>query len=238
MAGSDPRHPDDAGGSARRKAQRLREEYEALRAARSPLGRIFTALFPSAKEKRLFQEERNWLTGAEGEQNLASALAKRCPCIPILHDRRPPMSRANIDHIAIAPSGVFVIDCKRYRGKIEVTTPLFGKAKLKINGRDRTKLIDGLDKQVTHVTAALADIAEEVPVHGCLCFVPPEGFLADVGLPVFRTLKINGYPLYYAKRLANRLNQVGPITPDRAQTLEAEIDRRLPPATGREDRAA
>jgi hypothetical protein len=223
-------HLGHPGGSASLKATRLREEYEALRAARSRLGRMFTASFPSAKEKRLRQEERNWLTGAEGEQNLASALAQRCPHVPVLHDRRTRMSRANIDHIAVAPSGVYVIDCKRYKGKIEVAAPLFGKPKLKIDGRDRTKLVDGLEKQVAHVKDALADIREDVPVHGCLCFVVPEGFLADIGLPVLRTLKINGYPLYYPKRLAKRLNRSGPITVDQAQRLQAELGRRLPHA--------
>jgi hypothetical protein len=231
-------HLGDPGGSAHLKAQRLREEYDALRASRSRLGRAFTALFPSAKEKRLRQEERNWLTGAEGEQALASSLARRCPGVPMLHDRRAPMSRANIDHIAVAPSGVYVIDCKRYKGKIEVAKPLFGKPRLKIAGRDRTKLIDGLDKQVAHVRAALADVAEDVPVHGCLCFVAPEGFLADSGLPVVRTLKINGYPLYYPKRLARRLNQRGPLTAERAKKLQAELDRRLAPAIRRDDQAA
>ena len=125
----------------------------------------------------------------------------------------------------------------RLKGEIEVATPLFGKPKLKIDGRDRTKLIDGLDKQVAHLKVALADIAEPVPVHGCLCFVAPEGFLADVGLPVLRTLKINGYPLYYTKRLAKRLTQDGPITADQAQKLRAELDRRLPPAIRRDDQA-
>jgi hypothetical protein len=62
--------------------------------------------------------------------------------LPIQTARWP----ANIDHIAVAPSGVYVIDCKRYKGKMEVAEPLFGEAKLKINGRDRTKLIDGLQK--------------------------------------------------------------------------------------------
>ncbi len=151
----------------------------------------------------------------------------------MLHDRAVPRSRANIDHIAIAPSGVYVIDCKRYKGKIEVATPLFGKPKLKINGRDRTKLIDGLDKQVARVKATLTEAREDVPVHGCLCFVAPEGFVADVGLPVLRTLKFNGYALYYAKRLAKRLNQEGPITADQAHRLQAELARRLPAAPGK-----
>ncbi len=55
-----------------------------------------------------------------------------------------PGSRANIDHLAVAPSGVYVIDAKRYKGKIEVRRPLFGKSKLLIASRDKTKLLDGL----------------------------------------------------------------------------------------------
>src|SRR5208282_3070952 len=105
---------------------------------------------PSPETRRRQVEERDWRVGAEGEQNLATFLARRCPQVPMLHDRAAPLSRANIDHIAIAQSGVYVIDCKRYKGKIEVTTPLLGSQKLKINGRDRTRLVAGLERQVAH----------------------------------------------------------------------------------------
>jgi hypothetical protein len=88
-------------------------------------------------------------------QILAELLAKRCPDIQVLHDRRMPHSKANIDHVAICGSGVYVIDTKRYRGKIEVRQPLFGAAKLKIAGRDQTKLVDGLARQVAVVEATL-----------------------------------------------------------------------------------
>jgi hypothetical protein len=37
-----------------------------------------------------------------------------------LHDRRMPCSQANIDHIVLVPSGVWVIDSKRVRGRIRV----------------------------------------------------------------------------------------------------------------------
>jgi hypothetical protein len=221
-----------AGSSASRKADRLREARERRSSERSALGRAWASAFPSAEDRRRLDEEGHWRTGAEGEQSLAALLAKRCPHVPMLHDRAVPHGKANIDHIAVAPTGVYVIDCKRYKGKIEVTTPLFGKQKLKINGRDRTKLIDGLAKQVEHVKAALADAEPDVPVQGCLCFVAPEGFLADVGLPVIRTLKINGYPLYYAKRLAKRLNHPGPITGAHADALQVALGERLPPARG------
>ena len=37
----------------------------------------------------------------------------------VLHDRAVPGGRANIDHIAVVPSGVWVIDTKHYRGRLE-----------------------------------------------------------------------------------------------------------------------
>jgi hypothetical protein len=69
-----------------------------------------------------------------------------------------------------------------------------------------------------------------VPVRGCLCFVTPEGLLADAGLPLLRTLKINGYQLHYPRRLARRLKRPGPLTQERALVIRAELARRLPAA--------
>jgi len=134
-----------------------------------------------------------------------------------------PNSRANIDHIVVVASGVYVIDAKRYHGKIKVANPLFAAPKLKIGGRDRTKLVDGLGKQVAVVHAVLNTVAPDVPVRGCLCFLVPEGVLADSRLPLLRTLKIKGYPLYYPRRLAKRLNQDGPLTPDQARMIHAHL---------------
>jgi nuclease-like protein len=221
----------DAGRSARREYERRRERRQQSARSKSGPARLFAALFgPSAKEKRQLADEKRWATGAQGEAILAEFLAKRCPDVSLLHDRRIPRSRANIDHIAVGASGVYVIDAKRYRGKIEVRQPLFGAPKLKIAGRDQTKLIDGLAKQVAVVRAALEDAAPGVPVHGCLCFVAPEGFLADSGLPVLRTLKIKGYPLYYPRRLAKRLNRSGPLTPEQTRQIHAALAERLTPA--------
>ena len=223
-------HIGVAGSSARYQAERLRLDREQNTPRRSALGRAWGALFPSPQLRRRQAQERAWRVGAEGEQNLASFLAGRCPGVFMLHDRAAPMSRANIDHIAIAPSGVYVVDCKRYRGKIEVTRPLFGPQKLKIKGRDRTGLIAGLERQVAHVKAALADVDDEIPIHGCLCFVAPEGRFSELGLPIIRTPRINGYPLYYARRLSRRLNRSGPIGEEQAAVLQAELAERLPPA--------
>lgn len=38
----------------------------------------------------------------------------------MLHDRRVPDTRGNIDHIIVAPAGVFVVDAKNHKGKIGI----------------------------------------------------------------------------------------------------------------------
>jgi hypothetical protein len=148
----------------------------------------------------------------------------------LLHDRRRPGSRANIDHIAIAPSGVYVIDAKRYRGKIKVERPLFGAAKLRINGRDRTQLVHGLEKQVEAVSRVTSEITSDIPVHGCFCFVAPEGMLSESGLPLLRTLSINGYRLYFPLRLGKVLRRPGPLSPTRIESLHSLFAKAFPPA--------
>ena len=217
-----------AGRSAHREADRRKERLQQERASRSFLANAL--LGPSDVQKRLAAEQKHWATGARGEEILAEVLATRCPAASLLHDRRIPGSRANIDHIAVTGTGVYVIDAKRYRGKIEVRSPIFGKPKLVIAGRDRTKLLTGLEKQVNVVTEVLAEVAPDIPVQGCLCFVAPEGLLADVGLPIMRTLKINGFPLYYLRRLAKQLNRPGAVTRDEAATICLALAQRLLPA--------
>jgi len=228
MEGRHEGSSDIAGRSANREANRRRERLLQQRKARSRLARV--VLGPSAQEKRLAEEEKHWATGARGEELLATMLAKRCPEAVFLHDRRIPRSRANLDHIAITHSGIYVIDAKRYRGKIEVRSRLFGESKLVIAGRDRTKLVAGLERQVNVVRQELASFTPELPVHGCLCFVAPEGLLADIGLPIVRTLKISGFPLLYPRRLARYLNRSGPLTSEQMQRICALLAERLPPA--------
>jgi hypothetical protein len=71
----------------------------------------------------------------------------------VLHDRAIPRhdgrrSRANIDHIAVAASGVWVIDAKTHQGALEIGGRAACSAhrveRLFINGRDQTKLVEGL----------------------------------------------------------------------------------------------
>jgi len=219
------RRETGAGESARREAQRLRDARAERAAGRTRAWRVIDAFSERERSSRL--HERNWETGVGGEEEVAQLIAGRCPAVPVLHDRRLPGSGANIDHIAIAPSGVYVIDTKCYRGKVEVINPLLGKPRLIIAGRNHTRLVDALAKQVRAVRGVLAD---DVPVYGCFCFVNPPGRLARSALPTLWTLRIADFRLYAPRRLARQLNQPGPLTRSDAAAIVRALEDAFVPA--------
>jgi hypothetical protein len=184
----------------------------------------------SARRESERRHRDSWATGAEGEEQLGTHLAMHCPAAIVLHDRRIPGSRANIDHIAVAPSGVHVIDAKRYKGKIEVRKPFFGEARLVIAGHNRTKLVAGLERQLEAVRAALHPTVPEMPVHGCFCFLNPAGQSGGSGIPLLRTLRIDGYELLYPRRLSKRLNAPGALSPESRWEVAALLAAALPAA--------
>lgn len=156
-----------AGSSARREHERRKaRDDERLRQKWGKLGGIAVAL---SEEK---QSTKAWATGAVGEERLGARLDSLVSeSIAVLHDRRIPGSKANIDHIAVTAAGIWVIDAKRYKGRPElkieggvlrarVETVLVGR-------RDCTKLVDGVLKQKDLVREVMGDL----PVAGALCFV-------------------------------------------------------------------
>ena len=63
------------------------------------------------------QSTKAWPTGAEGEERLGRRLDELVsPTVQVLHDRRIPGTRANLDHLVITPLGVTIIDTKRLEG--------------------------------------------------------------------------------------------------------------------------
>ena len=108
-------------------------------------------------------------------EKLAEALAG-IEGLQVLHDRRVPGTRGNIDHIVIAPAGVFVVDAKAYEGLIEIRNygPFWRPdPRLTVGRRDKSKLAVDMAWQVDAVKAALdaAGIDPPPPVTPVLCFV-------------------------------------------------------------------
>jgi hypothetical protein len=62
-----------------------------------------------------------WRRGAAGERRTARLLDPlERHGWAVLHDLAVPGSRANIDHLVVGPVGVFVIDSKHYRGRLQL----------------------------------------------------------------------------------------------------------------------
>ncbi|MFJ4044157.1 nuclease-related domain-containing protein [Microbacterium sp. NPDC089987] len=158
-----------AGASARREYERRRDSREQrIRSNHPKLGGLILALSDEPASTR------SWERGAIGEEKLAARLERLPAPARSLHDRRIPRTRANIDHIVVADSGVWVIDAKRYKDKRPALHVEGGILRprvetLRIGGRDGSKLVAGVHKQIALMTDALGDPG--IPVLGALCFL-------------------------------------------------------------------
>jgi hypothetical protein len=103
-----------AGASAVHSYERLRIRRE--QRARDRFGRLSGVYLALTDDP---QSTVAWAQGGRGEQLLGGYLEKIHDerVVVVLHDRRIPGTRANIDHIAITRSGaVWAIDAKNYAG--------------------------------------------------------------------------------------------------------------------------
>jgi hypothetical protein len=172
------------------------------------------------------QSTQAWAKGSEGERQLAEGLTRRIgDRTVLLHDRRIPRSRANIDHLAIAPSGVWVIDAKMYRGPLQRRDKGgWGRIdyRVYINGRDQSRLVNGPIRQAEVVRSVLGD--DVVPIHMALCFVNAEW---DFFLKPFQ---IKGVWVTYSKKLCEKISEPGPLSGNEVLSVANRIAQALPPA--------
>jgi hypothetical protein len=93
----------------------------------------------------------------------------------VLDDRRVPGTKVAVTHIVIAPSGVWVVEAKDLEGRVErrdVGGWFRVDERLFVAGKDRSQLVDGLDRHVMATESLLAQAGlASVPVHAALCFV-------------------------------------------------------------------
>lgn len=214
-----------AGSSARREYERRSAKREArIREAHPRLGGLILALTDEP------QSTTAWASGARGEELLGARLADLTPKgVRLLHDRRIPGTRANIDHIAVGPTGVYVIDAKRYKGRpsLRVEGGLLRPRveKLLVGSRDCTRLVDGVHKQVGLVRSALdAATLTDVPVHGALCFVE-----ADWPL-IGGSFVIADVAVVWPKKLAERLVAPGAMRKADVETVHRALAHSFPAA--------
>lgn len=228
MADHEDRLADDIdvgipGGSAWDRYERLRRRDDVRRRGR--FGRLAPVVAVIAGPKRSTEA---WARGAEGEERIGALLTGAVGSDGVvLHDRRIPGRRANLDHVAIVRSGVWVVDAKNYRGALErrsVGGWFTPRQALYVGRRDRTELLASARRQ-------RAVVAERVPSHvavrAALCFTGVElGFFA-------RPFTMGDVLVTWPKALVRTLDEPGPLDPGACRQLAEELARAFPAATRR-----
>lgn len=209
------------GASARREFERRKaKREERIRTKHPKLGRLILLLGDDP------QSTRAWDRGALGEERLGDRLNEfASDALRVLHDRRIPGSRANIDHLAVAPTGVYVIDAKKYKGRprLKVEGGLLRPRveKLLVGTRDCTKIVDGVLNQIDIVRGLTGG---DVPIHGVLCFV-------DADWPLLGgSFTTRGVEALWPKKLYSKLKTDGPLEVENLVEIHRRLASSLPPA--------
>src|SRR3954451_21590768 len=167
----------EAGASARERAARLAQQEAEL----------------ERQLRGVRQRRQAWEAGVAGEERIAALLAQLPPGWRVLHDRRKaPRSPANIDHIAIGPTGVHVLDAKNWTGALSISDRgvMCGGWPRNDETRRVLELRDQIAAELSHAgfvaptygVIALAgdDNLAEPTVHKTVAFMPPSYLIAGM----------------------------------------------------------
>lgn len=213
-----------AGSSARREYERRKaSDEQRLRQRWGKLGGLAVAL---SDEK---QSTTAWATGAVGEEKLGARLDSASgESVAVLHDRRIPGTRTNIDHIVVTTGGVWVIDAKRYKGRPElrveggILRPRV--ERLIVGRRDCNALVDSALDQA----AVVRDLVGDLRVVSALCFVDADwplvgGAFSTRGVHVL-------WPKRLVKLLRDDLPPEAPLATADVAGVRGLLAAALPPA--------
>jgi hypothetical protein len=182
------------------------------------------------------QSTHAFASGAVGEQKAAKRITEACgPSVLFLLNRKLSRGRqgGDVDMIAITSGAIHVIDVKRYVDKtVEVrrSCGFFSPTseQLIIGGRDKTKLLESLSRQVEAVRAALAGCpaADALPIVPAFCFV-------DANLPPLRSrnLQIAGVLVLGLRDTTKLLaRSSGDLSAEQPELAHAHLADRMPAA--------
>lgn len=209
------------GASARREFERRHAgREERIRREHGRLGGLILAISDDP------QSTRAWDTGALGEERLGARLNELAgDTVRVLHDRRIPGSRANIDHLVVTRNGIVVIDAKRYRGRprllVEGGLIRPRVERLVVGRRDCTNVVDGLLTQLDVVRRVVGDATA---VRGALCFIEADWPLVG-GAFITR-----GIDVLWPRMLYPKLTAGGPLSVQDVCGLHRLLGEALRPA--------
>lgn len=177
------------------------------------------------------RNDPKWTKGAAGEYLVDLSLHNHVnEGAVILTDRQLPGTTSNIDHIVVAPSGVWIIDSKVWKGKIEYkSATMMSTAKhLYVGGKDRTAAVEAIFNLVIPVAQVIGD--RTVPIKPALVFV--DGDWSDSSAA--RILTSRPYQhltvwISWPKAIWKKINEPGPLDADAVKRIGAKLDAALPP---------
>jgi Nuclease-related domain len=130
----------------------------------------------------------SWLKGGHGEQLTARRLARLPDGFHVFHDLKVPgaTTQANLDHVVVGPTGVFVVDSKAWSGRIhrdETTFEWFHDGQTLLGHQSVTEW------EAREVENALADRGVYLTVRFLWCvhgaaFPTRGGVLVNDGMPI------------------------------------------------------
>jgi hypothetical protein len=146
-----------------------------------------------------------------------------------MHDRIVPNMRGHVDHLVVAPSGVWIVAEPPSAGRVERRDVGRGgdyDPRLVVDGVDCTATVDDLAWQVHAVRAVIDGVGDEhLPVTPVLVFPVSQW-------PRFATsFEVKGVSVMRPKLLAELVDEAGPLDDRTIATLAAEFDRRFRPRT-------
>jgi hypothetical protein len=177
------------------------------------------------------RRDPKWLKGATGEYMMDGSLRKRLNEEAIvLTDRRVPGTKSNIDHIVIATSGVWIIDSKKWKGKIEYKAESLTSVNMHlfVGGKDYTSEVESIYGLVIPVAQLIED--RTVPIHAALVFI--EGDWSTASLPRFLLGKPylhEGVYISPPKALVKMINVPGTLDAESISRLANKLDEALKP---------
>lgn len=117
---------------------------------------------------------RRPILGRSADRDLAAHLVRELTDLgDVLHDVRFPDAAHSLDHLVVAPSGIWLIDMVHIAGRVErrdVGTRGHPEYRLLLEGTDRSDLVDHLGtlRKSRH---AVARFAADIDVHRVVCLI-------------------------------------------------------------------
>jgi hypothetical protein len=130
-----------------------------------------------------------WRHGAQGERRTGRRLAPlERAGYQVFHDLAVPGSAANVDHLVVGPTGVYVIDSKRYSGQLR-----YSGGHLWRGSRSLDRTLETLWWEATQVAETLG-FGPDLRIYPVLC-------VHVARLPWLRELVVDGIPVLDAAAL-------------------------------------